>query len=479
MIQFSSLQDGVLVYAKNTTDDPELGRIVELRVENNFESKYFAKYEGMYLPMYTLSYGDVDRLLIKLPPIEPKSIYPIYLVKRERNILYSEADFVFFFDNLSNPQYITPRQGAVYSITRRGFIFTSGKLKVAHEETPVKFKMHIPNITSHGKFHMYNPDTGYLDWTVEIDGLDIYVNDVFETTLTNEAEIEMDLGFNSERLVTNFYELGDTLYTSEHSEALETMPAISDSILEIEGLDALTIDWMMCYKASFQNTEVYGTVEYTDIMDLATTGQPLLTDITKFGNSLIKSNSYEKELGVQRILTTTDLSLYGMSIKLREHLLNRSILETEVYNVITNKHPLEIIVFNTDNFKSLLCIPVGSVITKDIEIAPKLSKADFTADLNSGIKLSKQNHFSSMLGIQRQIALQEDYYYGQQPTFLKEVVVESKYSMTTRKESELTSEKTLMIILKKILGNVEITSETFKDIYFLSTLAGNGGVESK
>lgn len=479
MIQFTSLNDGVLVYAKNTTDDPDLGRIIELRVGNHFAYQYFAKYEGMYLPMYTLSYGDVDRTLIQLPPIESRSIYPVYLAKRDRHAFYNETPFVYFFDNLRNPQHIFPRQGAVYSINRRGFVFTSGKFRVDHEEAPVKFKIHIPNITSHGKFHMYNPDTGYLDWVVEIDGLDVYVNDVFQTTLTNENEIEMDLGFNSERLVTNFYESDDILYTNEYSDALETMPAISDSILEIEGLDSLTIDWIMCYKASFQNTVVFGSVEYTDILDLVTTGQPLLTNISKFGIKTTKAEDTQTELGLQRTVTDAELGLYGMVLKLRDSLISESLLEIKINNTLQKKHPLEVKVRNSGVYNSLMQIGVGSAITKVFETALQGAKADLEKVDELGIKLSKQNHFTEELGLQRTIAYQDDNYYGMQPTFIKDVVKSGEYSMTLRLENELRSEQMLMIMLKKILDNVSIETETFRDMYLITTIAGNGGVETQ
>jgi hypothetical protein len=482
VIQFPNLNQGILIYAQNTTDDDELGKIIELRVSNEFDYKYRAKYFGIYLPTYKLSFGDIDRLLIKLPPIESDVVYPVYLERVKASNLFFENDFVYFYERLRNPQNIYPRAGAVYNITRQGFNFVSGKLYVDHETIPVKFKLHIPNITSHGKFHLYNPDTGYLMWTIEIDGLDIYINDVLDTTLENEEEIEMDIGFDLNSVRINIFETDELLYTTEDTTPLNTMPSISDSVMEIEGLDELTIDWMLCYKACFKNTEVYSVLEYTDFEKLVTSGQPLLTHISRFGMKVVRSDETEYELGIERTITDATLDKYGMKVVKRDIYSHINPFEFTIYNSISEIHPIELTIINECSYTHPIKFPVGGGVTTGpdtgFEAGMVLSKTELSDDGEFGIKAIKHNYMAHELGMQRVVALQEDYYWGMQGTHVKDFTPDAKYAMTVYKDSSLTYEEMLLIAAKKATWNVTIASEMFEEYVLKSTFTG-GGIESK
>lgn len=478
MIQFPNLNEGILIYAQNTTDDPELGKIIELRVDNEFDYRYRARYFGIYCPVYKLYFNDVDRLLIKLPPIESDVVYPVQLERVKASNLYFDYDFVHFFDNLRSPQHLYPRPGAVYNISREGFNFVSGKLFVDHETVPVKFKLHIPNTTSYGKFHLYNPETGYLMWTIMVDGLRIYINDVLKTTLSNESEIEMDIGFDTTSLRINIFESDELLYTVTDSSPLNTMPAISDSVLEIEGLDTLTIDWLFCYKACFENTKVYSVLEYTNFEQFITAGQPMLTHIHRFGMRVARNQHINEEIGVERTITDAELDRYGMRVALRKSWTYSNPLELKIYNVITDVHPFELRVLNNYTFSHPMVIPVGGIVTKDSEYTLKASKTGLSEYGAYGMKLVKHQYVTEELGIQRKIALQEDYYYGMQMTHIKDFVPYGEYAMTVFKDSGLEDEEILLMAIKKSTFNITIESEVYEK-YVLRSIFSGGGIESE
>jgi hypothetical protein len=478
VIQFPNLNKGILIYAQNTTDDAELGRIIELRVSNEFNYQYQARYFGIYLPTYKLSGGDVDRLLIQLPPVESEVVYPIYLERMVSSNIYTEDSLVEFYDNLRNPQYLDPRPGADYTITREGFRFKTGKVRLLHETLPVKIKLHIPNITSHGKFHLYNPSTGYLMWTVEIDGLDIYINDTLETTLANENEIEMDIGFDETSLRLNFFETYDLLYTTEDSSPLNTMPSVSDSILEFEGLEDMDIDWLLCYQACFKNSEVYSVMDYTDFEMLVISGQPTLTHINKFGIQTNVANNETEEIGIKRLVTDAELHQNGMKVVKRDNWSYSNPLELLVYNAISEIHPLEITIINQCSYSHPVKFPVGGAITTAITLGMVGSKTELSEYGEYGIKAIKHNYKNHELGLQRMVALQEDYYWGMQPTHLKDVVLFGEFAMTPRIERELLEEEIILMAIKKIVANIYIESETYEKNYLESNFTG-GGIESK
>lgn len=456
MISFPPQHDGILVYTQVNTSDPELGRTVELLIENPKLHHYLIDFFGNYLPYFRIKVTpEVDRVFVQLPPVDDMSVYPLYIEKTFVNrIVYD--NFFYWYDDMFDSEHLFTTDGAVHYVDQNGLRIDSGKIAVDTTECPIKIKGKIFNSDFHAKFYLYDLANELLKFTVEINDGAVTVNDTAAGTVVIEDEAEFDLGFTEDEFRINFFDTDGNLidYVSDDTPLNTDAPDAEYSI-EIEG-GSITLVWLFCYKGALEPTSVIGIQPYTDFEGLITAGEPRLTSRTYFGIRSEISEFYEAILGTQRQIAAGTFYSAGMKLTVAEQKAFSAISEVFVQGIVSKDYLAEVAAYQ-DILYSTLAEVEAAVLTMDIEFGTKEQIRELIEDINTGVKAAVQQYTDKFLGLQRTIGHFEEYEFESRISMAMEFMQDVELAMLTKVEQEISIADIIQILMRKATEEITIS----------------------
>jgi len=473
----SVANDGLLVYVDLYAEEP-YDKILELRFEHDTYEHYTAQLWGNFLQTYIMydETRNVDRVFVRLPHLESRMVLPIYM---ERTLIYRAywPDSLFLlYDRGRMPYHILGISGDYY-INQTGFHIQDATVALDYTgDLPFKVKMLFTETDYNATFELIDPINLLKKWEVTINNGALSINGNAITTLT-EGLKEVDFGFTANKLVLTFYENDQQVYVARDTAPLNEATTIDNTIMQITA-QGLTIEDYMIFRAAPEPTTVVGSVDYTDIFELITSGFPKLNYPQRNGIEVVKVDEETITTGtIRKVAEGTDVLNNGAKIVIGEYHFSDSPVELVITKDIDDRFACELIVTQdiTDDFGAELKIVT---VTKVAENGIKITIP--TEDIwYYGILSELREYFDNKYGVIRTIQGFDESFQGVRVTVSAGDQVNDVANFGIFIDMEKFQEAIidyLVIAMKKYYGYARIIPQEADDII---VLADNYEVEVK
>lgn len=348
----SVANDGLLVYVDLYAEEP-YEKVVELRFEHETDEHYTAQLWGNYLPLYFMydETRNVDRVFIKLPYLESRMVLPIYLERTLVNRMVFNEPLFLLYDRGKMPQYVIGKSGD-YHIDQEGFHLVNGVIALNYiGALPLKVKMMLADPSFSATFDLFDPINLLKKWTVDINNGVLSINGAQVTTLTQGLR-EIDFGIGNNKLALAFYENDELVYTVTNTTPLNEVADPDITIMQVSGQNVIVEDYMVLASAP-EPVVIAGYQEYTDILELITSGQPKLNYPQRNGMSVTIGEKFTDTFtSIRKVASAQDFQVNGNKIVVGEYHVSDSPVELVITEDVDGRFGCELIVTQdiTDDF---------------------------------------------------------------------------------------------------------------------------------
>lgn len=368
----SVANDGLLVYVDLYAEEP-YDKVIELRFEHETNEHYIAWLWGNMLPLYFMydEVRNVDRVFIRLPYLEDRMVLPIYVERILINRMVFDDPLFLLYDRGRMPYYITGISGD-YFINQTGFHLNGATVALDYVgELPLKVKFIITEDTYNATFELIDPVNQLRKWIVDINNGILSINGNTVTTLANGMR-EIDFGFSTSKLVLTFYEESEQVYSVSDTSPLDEATSIDDTIMRISGT-GITIEDFIVLRSAPEPAVIVGYVEYTDILELITSGFPKLNYPQRNGIVITEGGKLlEKYVSLREVGEAQSFDSQGIKVVLGEYHVSDSPVELKIVENVDDKFACELIITqdNTHDFGTeLKVVTVEQVSNNEIKIS--------------------------------------------------------------------------------------------------------------